>query len=193
MTDTFDPPVIADVTDTEDYIETPLTQEIELVVKTAWVKFDDLFDSIDGGPHLKDRSKNNFNIAKSALLVPYALNRINYGNPPLGFTHVDFPFETDSAVLAQSLVIEIILHLMRSYTEQPTPTGSGYARLARQDYLQRWQAVLESEMKLYEDMVRFFRRKYLNLGHTAGLIDFRRGQGWDGNYRGRQRARGWRF
>jgi hypothetical protein len=189
MTDTFDKPVISGIATDANYVSDPLTEAQERIVRLAWLKFDDLFDSRFGGPHLKDRSKNAFDAAKTSLFLSYAIGRINYGNPPLTFTMDDFPYDTDSVLLSQALVIEIILHLMRSYTEQPTPTGSGYARLSRQDYLQRWQAVLEAEMKVYEDMVRIFRRRYLNLGHTAGIIQRRHGVGL-GNMRGRLKSRG---
>jgi hypothetical protein len=189
MTDTFDKPSIAGIATDPSYVSDPLTEAQERVVREAWVKFDDLFDSRFGGPHLKDRSKTGFDAAKTSLLLGYAMARINYGNPPLDFDQDTFPYETDSVLLSQALVVEIIKHLMRSYTEQPTPTGSGYARLARQDYLQKWAQILETEEKTYEDMVRMFRRRFLGLGHTAGLIQRRHGVGL-GNMRGRLKARG---
>lgn len=192
MSDTFDKPTMGELATEATYVNDPLSEAQERVVREAWVKFDDLFDSRFGGPHLKDRSKTGFDAAKTSLLLGYALGHINYGNPPLTFTLTDFPFETDSVLLSQALVIEIIKHLMRSYTEQPTPTGSGYARLSRDQYMQRWAQILETEQQTFDDMVRIFRRRYLNLGHTAGLVQRKPGMG-PGYNRGTWRARGWRF
>jgi hypothetical protein len=190
MSDTFDKPVIGGLSTDPLVVDDPLTEDQEYVLKMAWVKLDDLFDSMEGGPHLKDRSKTGFDAAKSSLLMGYALAKINYGNPPLAFTPATFPYDTDSIVLSQSLVIQIIMHLIRSYTEQPTPQGTGYSRLSRKDYAQMWQSVLQTEQKEFEELVRIFRRKYLGLGHSAGLIRPRHGYGM-GIQLGRNRARGW--
>lgn len=191
MSDTFNVPQIADLATDSTTIDNPLTEDQERVVREAWIKLDDLFDSLEGGPHLKDRSKTGFSSAKSALLLDYAIAKINYGNPILSFTSGDFPYDTDSILLSQALVIEIIQHLIRSYTEQPTPQGSGYARLSRKDYSQAWQQTLQTEQKIFDDMVRYFRRKYLNLGNSAGLIDMRHSRVFNPNVRAQWRARGW--
>lgn len=194
MSDTFDKPVIGNVASQDDsYVDDPLTADQELVLKTAWIKLDDLFDSLPGGPHLKDRSKTGWDAAKSSLLFSYALARINYGNPPLNFNATDFPYNTDGIVLSQALVVEIIKHFIRSYTEQPQPQGGGsYAYLSRRDYAQLWQPALEMEESYFQELVRIFRRKYLGLGATKGLIAHKGIYSMPPNW-GRLRSRGFRW
>lgn len=193
MSDTFDKPTVGGYADTNDtMVSDPLSPGQEMILKLAWIKLDDLYDSIEGGPHLKDRSKTGWDAAKSSLLLTYALGRINYGQPPLSFSVTDFPYDTDAIVLSQALVIEIIKHLIRSYTEQPSPQGGGnYAYMSRQEYAQRWQPVLEQEEAYFAELVRVFRRKYLNLGQSKGLISIR-GINNLGVNRGHLRARGFR-
>lgn len=154
----------------------PINIDAAAVVALAWVKVDDCFDSFPGGPHLREKSKTGWDEAKTALLLPYALARINYGNPLLSFTQDDFPYDTDHIVLTQALVIEIIKHLMRSYVEDPLPMGGGsYAYLSRRDYIERWKVILDQEEAFFTELVRMFRRKYLGLGGVKGLISVPRG------------------
>lgn len=194
MSDTFDKPVISGIATEDNFmVDNPLTAAQEYVIKMAWVKLDDLFDSMEGGPHLKDRSKTGWDAAKSALLIPYALGRINYGQPPLSFNADDFPYNSDSIVLSQALVIEIIKHLIRSYVEQPQPMGGGsYSYMSRRDYAQLWQPILENEEAYLTELLRHFRRKYLALGNSKGLISIRGINNIAPN-RGQMRARGFRW
>ena len=125
-------------------LPTSLTPEQELVVNLAWLKFENLFDSESGGPRLQDISPNLFDPYRAALLIPYALDRINYTNPMTNFDAVSFPYATDPGILAESLVIEMITHLIRSYVEQWLPTGSGNITYnQRRDFLDRWQTELK--------------------------------------------------
>lgn len=193
MSDTFPKPIIDDVFPGDtDWIPETLTPDQEMAVKLAWVKLDDLFDSIEGGPHLKDRSLTGWDAAKTALLLPYVIGYINYGQPPLDFNLDTFPWDENGILVSQGLVVEIIKHLIRSYTEQPTPQGSGYARLSRKDYAQAWMPILEQEKEMFEMMLKFFRRSYLQLGSGAGLLTYKN----FGAARGRRgifRARGIRW
>lgn len=194
MTDTFSKPVLSGTTQEDaGMVNDPLSANQEMVLKMAWIKLDDLFDSFEGGPHLKDRSKTGWDAAKSSLLMSYALGRINYGNPPLNFNSSDFPYDSDSIVLAQALVVEIIKHLIRSYTERPETSGGGnYSYMSRNQYSQLWKPALDMEEAYLQEVLRIFRRKYLGLGNAKGLISVRGINGLPIN-RGFYRARGFRW
>lgn len=195
MSDTFNSPQINNLfAGNPDLVPGSLSEDQEVIVKMAWAKLDDLFDSDEGGPHLKMRSKNNWTAEKSALLLPYVITGINLGQPPLSFNIDNYPYgDTDATVLlAQGLVVQILKHLIRSYTEQPVPQGTGYSHLSRKDYAQAWQSVLQAEQEEFDKMLIFFRRRYLDLGRGAGLIARKNWSGLPPN-RGLMRARGWRW
>jgi hypothetical protein len=167
--------------DSEPYktIPTELTPEQQTILDLAWLRVDDCFDSIPGGPWLRDVSKQQFGLEKSALLMPFAIDRINAGNPPTNFTLEDYPYTDDHTLLARSLAIEIIRHLMRSYVEQPLPQGGGnITYLSRRDYQQRWGEILQDELAEFKEMLKWFKRKYLGLGDRKGLIQVGWGQGY---------------
>jgi hypothetical protein len=157
-----------------------LTAEQQTTLDLAWLKVEDCFDSIPGGPYLLDISRKNFSQQKTALLFPYALARINYTfpNPPTPiFDLSDFPYGNHHTLFAQSLVLEIIQHLMRSYVEIPLPIGSGNITLLdRTTYEQRWHEIYEAEKEYFENMLRVFKRAYLQLGKSRGLVDSKQGR-----------------
>lgn len=195
MSDTFDKPIIQDLfTSDPDWVPDTLSEDQEKVIKLAWVKLDDLFDSVEGGPHLKDRSLTGWDAGKTALLIPYVIAQINYGQPPLNFNLDTFPWDNNEVLVAQGLVVEIIRHLIRSYVEQPTPQGSGYSHLSRKDYSQAWMSILAEEKEIFDKMLLYFRRSQLNLGGGAGLLAYKN-MGMYGSrpYRGFLRARGFRW
>jgi hypothetical protein len=102
------------------------------------MKLEDLFDSELGGPHLRDRTLANFDKPKMANLLPDALYSIGATfSPAVIYTEASFPFTEHSSLAAQSLLVESIRHLMRSYVEQPLPVGSNVTYFDRRDYLQR--------------------------------------------------------
>lgn len=158
---------------------TSLTDMQQTCLDLAWLKVEDAFDSFPGGPYLLQVSKQNFGEQKIALLFPFAFGRINseIPNPPTTFDANSFPYGTDAPLFAQALVLEIILHLIRSYVEQPDPQGSGNITwLSRKDYEQRWKEVWDLEHELFLEMLRAFKRKYLNLGRTKGVLHWKAGR-----------------
>jgi len=104
-----------------------LTPEQQFALDLAWLKVEDGFDSLPGGPYLLDITRKSFNQQKSSLLMPFALQRINYTFPnpstPI-FDLVSFPWTDHHTLMAQALTLEIIQHLIRSYSEVPLPVGS---------------------------------------------------------------------
>jgi hypothetical protein len=157
-----------------------LTPEQQTALDLAWLKVEDGFDSMPGGPYLLDITRKNFSQEKSSLLFPFALNRINYTfpNPPSpNFNLSTFPWQASHILMAQSLTLEIILHLMRSYTEIPLPTGSGNITLLdRTTYEQRWTEIYQVEEEQFKNALRVFKRQFLQLGKARGLVDSKQGR-----------------
>ena len=126
-----------------------LTPEQQFSLDLAWLKVEDGFDSLPGGPYLYDISRKNFSQQKSSLLFPFALERINYTfpNPPSPtFTLTDFPWKDHHTMMGQAMTLEIIHHLIRSYVEIPVPTGSGNITLLdRTTYQDRWREIYSAE------------------------------------------------
>jgi hypothetical protein len=157
-----------------------LTPDQQTVLDLAWLKVEDGFDSMPGGPYLLDITRKNFSEQKSALLFPFALQRINYTFPnpsaPL-FNLTDFPWDLHHTLMAQSLTLEVILHLIRSYTEIPAPIGSGNITLLdRTTYEQRWTDIYNLEDEQFKNALRVFKRGYLQLGKARGLVDSKQGR-----------------
>ena len=80
-------------------------------------------------------------------------------------------------ILVQSLVLEIILHLQRSYVEMPQPEGEGNITwLSRYEYKMRWQEIYELEEEQFINYLRVWKRGMLNLGRTKGVLHFKAGR-----------------
>ena len=157
-----------------------LTPDQQTVLDLAWLKVEDGFDSMPGGPYLLDITRKNFSEQKSALLFPFALQRIYYTFPnpsaPL-FNLTDFPWDLHHTLMAQSMTLEVILHLIRSYTEIPAPIGSGNITLLdRTTYEQRWTDIYNLEDEQFKNALRVFKRGYLQLGKARGLVDSKQGR-----------------
>lgn len=146
----------------------------DLITEGVWLRFEDLFDSISGGPWLRDETMNNFSREKIARFVPEALMNINIQMPPTNFTIDMFTQWTTTPgdnpnmpLLIQSTLVLTIKHLMRSYVEQPTPQGGQVVWHDRTRYTQMWSQVYQFELQEYKENVRLWKRTTLNLGHSA--------------------------
>lgn len=157
-----------------------LTPEQQTALDLAWLRVEDGFDSMPGGPYLLDISRKNFDAQKASLLFPFALNRINFTFPNPSSPQFDlrsFPWRENHVMMAQALSLEIILHLMRSYTEIPAPTGSGNITfLDRTTYEQRWTEIFKIEEEEFKNTLRVFKRQFLQLGKARGLVDSKQGR-----------------
>lgn len=145
------------------------------VEQTQWM-IGDLYDTTDGGPHLLEEFQTHFGYNRLAQLLMVACNRINQTSQPLtNFvvgerTGSQFP-ETYVSLLQLGLYIEVVKHLVRSYTEQPVIQGGpGVAFLDRRDYADRWRSVLRDESDDWKHAVRLFKRKQLGLGSGSLLV-----------------------
>jgi hypothetical protein len=157
----FDPLEQADVSTTGS----------DAAVHRAWMKLEDLFDSQFGGPHVRDRTEAQFSPQKISLLLPDALYGINQTyQPTTNYDATTFPWDQHTPLAAQALLVESIYHLIRSYTEQPAPVGTGVTYFDRRDYLARWQSVLTLEETKLTTWLDLFKRDQLGYSSTATLL-----------------------
>lgn len=154
-----------------------------VIATDAWEKFEDMFDSEEGGPWLRDMTLQVFNKTKMENFIDDALIVINNQNPMTSFGISEFVSEvppvsrTSSApILTQALVLQVIRHLMRSYVEQPNPVGAQISWHDRRDYLQRWQLVYTMELEAYKQMLALWKRQFLGLGYTSSLVSSKAGR-----------------
>lgn len=154
-----------------------------VVANDAWEKFEDLFDSEEGGPWLKDMTLSVFNKTKMENFIDDAMIVINFQNPETSLTITEFVSEgppvartSNLPILTQALVLQIIRHLMRSYVEQPNPVGAQISWHDRRDYLQRWREVYAIEQEAYKQMLALWKRQFLGLGQTRTLVSSKAGR-----------------
>ncbi len=152
----------------------------EVIAALIWSKFEDLFDSEEGGPWLQDVTKSTFKKEKMQQFIADGLFDINNQSPPtnvgLEAFVVDGVANADSPLVVEGALIQVIRHLIRSYTEQPLPTGAQIAYEDRRDYLQRWQSVLQMEMELYTRRLALWKRAFLGLGGSRVLVSSKAGR-----------------
>lgn len=151
-----------------------LAEDWKTLVEGAWVKFADLFDSPYGGPHLQVYAQTRFNRNRMAQLLGDALGNLNAASSPhasYAMNGQDFPMVEWGNLLTESLYIEILKHLVRSYVEQPEVIlGTAISRLDRRDYMQRWQEILTIERDEFERDLTRYRKAHLGLGNFSVLV-----------------------
>lgn len=152
-----------------------LSDGYQAVVDYAWQRFEDLFDSAVGGPHLLMYAQSNFGRERVAQLMRTALNNLNSAAQPHSTYSIEtggqeFPLNEWGGILEQGTTVEIIKHLMRSYVEQPEAQGVTPARLDRRDYLSRWREILDVETEEYKRQLAVFKMAQMNLGRGAILV-----------------------
>lgn len=199
----------------EFYTYDPLSQAPETqatqIGDEVWMRLEDCFDSQEGGPWLRDVTLSYFDRTKVERFIPEGLLMVNAWPPITNLGLVDFttPIKsTDPALLAldpdhtepdpdrivivQATLLAVIKHLMRSYTEQPNPTGANVVWQDRRDYLQRWQIIFGIEEAYFKTMVALWKRQFLHYGKGALLIHSKAGRLYGPGYnRARQVGRGW--
>jgi hypothetical protein len=144
------------------------------VVEGVYVKFADLFDSPHGGPNLQVYRQTHFGRNRMAQLMGDAIQSLNSASSPHAH-HVlggdTFPFDEWGGLLGDSLYIEAVKHLIRSYVEQPEAVlGVTVSRLDRRDYMDRWGTVLATEQEEFERNLKRYRGANLGLGHVRVLV-----------------------
>lgn len=140
------------------------------IVDHAWMKLEDLFDSELGGPWLTDETLKSFNKDKLALFLPDAIYLVNNEFQPITtFTEENWP-EAHIPLAAQALMVEGIYHLIRSYVEQPLPSGGTLNWYDRRDYITRWQSVLQKEEQKLMQLADKFKLQFTGFGATSMIV-----------------------
>lgn len=189
--------VMVNFTVVDPFDVTPLTP-MEIVIDEVWFRLEDCFDSIDGGPWLRDITLAHFDKTKIARFIPETLLDINIQMPPTTAVLSDFTTPQQNGepnpvlpIIAKGVLCKTIMHLIRSYTEQPVPQGGQLVYEDRTRYKDSWTAVYKSEHEDYITMVRLWKRGFLNLGHSALLVSSKAGRLFPfGNMRSRNIGRG---
>jgi hypothetical protein len=164
-----------------DPFNPPAPTDMQIVAEATWHKLEDLFDSEDGGPWLRDVTMSYFSKDKIVQFVPEALLDINLQNPPThavltSFTTLVQNERPDLPLLAEGTLLAVIRHLMRSYVEQPLPSGAQIVYEDRRDYLQRWGTIYQIELQTYMRWLALWKRQFLGLGQSRVLVSNKAGR-----------------
>ena len=69
-----------------DPFNIPPPTEAQLVAEEVWLRFEDSFDSVEGGPILRDYTLAHFDLKKIERFIPEALLDINVQMPPTQYS-----------------------------------------------------------------------------------------------------------
>ena len=181
-----------EVFDPFEIIDTP----VRVIADGVWTKLEDCFDAEQEGPWVQDVTMNFFREEKMEKFINDALFDINYQNPPTDLT-IDSFVNTNNTptnnypLLVQGVFIQVLRHIMRSYVEQPMPTGVQVAWQDRRDYLQRWETMHTLEKNQYDRWVALYKRGFLELGHSKLLVAAKAGRLIPAPMRARSVGRGY--
>jgi hypothetical protein len=147
--------------------------EKSIIEQVTWM-LGDLFDSTDGGPNLIEPFQTHYDYERLAQCERRAVTRTNYIGFPV--THWGVGPDTDQVpshfegLLVLGTYLEVIRHLVASYTEIPLFQGTNVTFTDRRDYAQRWNTVFSQEWPEYLTYVKMAKRKMLQLGRGALLV-----------------------
>lgn len=154
-----------------------LPSDFKDLVEQTVIRLADMIDSPGGGPNLTTYVQSKFGRGRIAELMHIALGRLNTIAQPYTTFTLDgqggavFPLPQWGSLLGTLTWIEVIKHLIRSYTEQPQFIGSGnISRLDRRDYVQRWTDVLRAEEQAAKSQLDVFKISQMGLGRPAVLL-----------------------
>jgi len=166
-----------------DPLNPPEPTPTDVLIDSVWNKLEDCFDSEEGGPWLRDMTLSYFDKRKIPQFFGDALLDINVAPPETGVTLGQFTAimpdgtpDPSMPLLTQGILLAIIRHLMRSYVEQPTPTGAQVVYEDRRDYLQRWQTIYQIELERYNRWLALWKRSMIGLGHGKLLLGAKAGR-----------------
>lgn len=167
----------------EDPFNIPPPTEAQLVAEEVWLRFEDMYDSVEGGPILRDYTLAHFDVKKIERFIPEALLDINVQMPPTQYTVSYFAKQQSNGeinplmpLLSKGVMVKTMMHMIRSYIEQPVPQNAPNAYEDRTRYAQAWQAAFQVEREDWISMVRLYKRQELNLGHSALLVGSKAGR-----------------
>jgi hypothetical protein len=155
----------------------------EMIAELVWHELEDLFDSEEGGPWLRDVTLRYFDKRKMPQFIADGLLNINVTPPdtnlPIStFTtlQADGSLDPDYPILVHATLLAVIRHLMRSYVEQPNPTGAQVVFEDRRDYLQRWMQYYQIEEAHFLRIVTLWKRQFIQLGKSKMLVTAKAGR-----------------
>ena len=167
----------------EDPFHVPPPTEPQLVAEEVWLRFEDMYDSVEGGPILRDYTLSHFDVKKIERFIPEALLDINVQMPPTQYSISYFAKPLGNGeinplmpLLSKGVMCKVLLHMVRSYIEQPVPQNAPNAYEDRTRYAQAWQSAYQIEREDWISMVRLYKRQELNLGHSALLVGSKAGR-----------------
>lgn len=151
-----------------------LNDSTKLMVEQASWFFADLFDSTTGGPWLNENFQTHFDYDRIAFLLRIATMKFNVTGYPVTHYGVSTSDKSIPANYTDLMLwgtkLEVIRHLITSYTEIPDFRNISTTYTDRRDYMQRWQAVLADEKPDYEKAVKMAKRSLLKLGRGSILV-----------------------
>jgi hypothetical protein len=133
------------------------------VVEQVYANFSDGTDSPMGGPNLLQWPQSHFGRNRVAQLLYQTIQHINAAAQPSNWFSADgstsglFPYLQWGGLVLSGLSVQVILHLMRSYVEDPDLVGNVQVRANRRDYLSRWSQMLPYEQQEYKRQLDVFK------------------------------------
>lgn len=152
-----------------------LSEREKAVVERVSFMFGDLYDSTEGGPHLIEEFQTHYGYERIAQLQDVAMTRINtigFGRPTqfgVGPNTTPPPLHWDGLVVIGTY-LEVLRHLIRSYTEIPARPNMDVTYVDRRDYAQRWKLVYDMEYPEWKSAIRKAKLDMLSLGRSAVLV-----------------------
>lgn len=151
-----------------------LTEQSKYVIESVTWLFSDLFDSTNGGAWLGENFQTHWTPERLAYLMEAAIGRVNLtGQPTTNYSiftgQKSIPKEW-TPLLTWALRLEVIRHLMRSYTEIPDFKNMNVTYTDRRDYAQRWKVILDDEKPDLDKAIVLAKRSLLSLARGALLV-----------------------
>jgi hypothetical protein len=147
---------------------------MKALVENVWLRFKDCFDSPCGGLNLGTYFQSNWSRGRMAQLLGFAVGILNTtAQPHQSYTiggPGEFPLAQWGPLLEQSLLVEALKHLTRSYTEDPIAEGVTTARMNRRDYVNRWRDILVEERAQLKEQLDVFKVVSMNLGSGGRVL-----------------------
>lgn len=153
-----------------------LSDDMKFIVDQVCIRFADLFDSPNGGPHLQTYFQTHYNRGRVAQLMGQSLRSLNTRMQPAQRFTLDgvngplYPVLDWGPVLEQATYVEVIKHLRRSYVEQPMLQGGEVTRHDRRDYMDRWSMILSDEAEQLKQQMETMKIAFMGLGRPAILV-----------------------
>lgn len=163
-----------------DPFNPPTPDDTDIIALGVWNKLQDLFDSEEGGPWLQDVTMSTFKKERIEKFIAEGLFDVNSQPPATNAVIGEFVIEgvaqPHAPLLIQGVLVAVIRHLIRSYVEQPLPTGGQIVYQDRRDYLQRWQSVLQTEEQHYLRLLALWKRQFLGAPGSKILVSSKAGR-----------------